>query len=467
MAPWADIGPRFGGRRERDVLAARFDALERSEVRPPTRRPDRAERPHQPRGSLPSHPPRRAAPAGAGGDGLTPLDWRGELSGLADEVARRARHAADRLERLVDRDPYHVVGYRGYAAGGRALVLGRAMQDEGLGDPDPGSSRWRNLLHALKRLESDPLPFATVRVRVPGFETDLRADDEGFLRAWVELPHPLPPGGWHRVDLELHQPGRPPAPGTAEVLTRAPASRFGVVSDMDDTVLQSQVTDFIRAARTMLLENARTRLPFPGVAAFYRALAAGAGGTEANPIFYVSNSPWNLYDLITDFLAIQEIPVGPVLLRDWDLGLRLRRPPPHKRGAIAEILETYPRLPFILVGDSGQEDPEIYSAIVRDFPGRILAVYIRNVRPHPERVAAVRQLAEDVVAAGSTLVLADDTLAAARHAAEHGWIDAAGLGAVGGEKRDDEGATAAKLPAPGTEEGPAPTVVVENETDLP
>jgi phosphatidate phosphatase APP1 len=397
---------------------------------------------------------------------LTPSDWRGELGGLVEELGRRARHAVDRLERLVDRDPYHVVGYRGYGAEGRALVLGRAMQDEGLGDPDPAASRWRNLMHALKRLESDPLPFATVRARVAGFEAELRADDEGFVRAWVDLPAALPPGGWHRVDLELRHPERPASPGAGEILTRGPASRFGVISDMDDTVLQSQVTDFIRAARTVLLENARTRLPFPGVAAFYRALAAGAGA-EANPIFYVSNSPWNLYDLITDFLDVQQIPVGPVLLRDLDLGLRLRRRPPHKPGTIAEVLETYPRVPFILVGDSGQEDPEIYSRIVRDHPGRILAVYIRNVRPHPERVAAVRRLAEEVVAAGSSLILADDTLAAARHAAEHGWIDPAALGEIAGEKRDDEGASSAKLPAPGTEAGPAPTVVVEQPGDLP
>jgi len=373
----------------------------------------------------------------------------------------------DRLERLVDRDPYHVAGYRGYAAGTRALVLGRAMEDEGIAVPDPGASRWRNLIHALKRLESDPLPFARVGVTIAGHEIELRADDEGFLRAWVDLPAPLPDGGWHPVTFQLRDPGRAASPGAAELLTRGPASRFGVISDMDDTVLQSRVTDFVRAAGTVLLENARTRLPFPGVAAFYRALMGGRGA-DANPIFYVSNSPWNLYDVISDFLAAQEIPAGPLLLRDLDLGLRLRPRPPHKPGAIAEILATYPDLPFILVGDSGQEDPEIYSAVVRDHPGRILAVYIRNVRPHPERLAAVRELAARVVADGSALVLADDTLAAARHAAEHGWLDPAALGEIAGDKRADAGETGAKAPAPGIEPGAeAPPVVVERPGDLP
>lgn len=337
------------------------------------------------------------------------------------------------------------------------------MEDEGLSALDPSASQWSNLIQALKRLESDPLPFAEVRAHLAGFETALRADDEGFVRSWVDLPAPLPDGGWHPLELSLARPDRPAVPGRTEVLTVGPAARFGVISDMDDTVLQSQVTDFVRAARTVLFENARTRLPFPGVAAFYRALAGGG-----NPIFYVSNSPWNLYEVIGDFLAVQDIPAGPVLLRDWDMGLRLRRRPAHKATAIAEILDAYPDLPFILVGDSGQEDPEIYRDLVRRYAGRVLAVYIRNVRPHPERVGAVRGLGEEIVAAGSALVLADDTLDAARHAAEHGWIDAGVLADVGGEKLADEGATDEKAPAPGTGgTDRSGTVVVERPADLP
>jgi phosphatidate phosphatase APP1 len=390
------------------------------------------------------------------------IDLRNELRDLADALGRHARHAVDSLERVVDRDPYGIVAYRGYVAAGRALVLGRVMQDEGIAPPDPGHGRWRNLLHALKRLESDPLPFARVRVTVGGGATELAADDEGFLRAWVPLHQPPRRTGWQPVELELAESGRRATPATVgEVLAPAPTARFGVVSDMDDTVLQSRVTDFVRAARLVLLENARTRLPFHGVAAFYRALVSGAGGDEGNPIFYVSNSPWNIYEVITDFLAAQGIPAGPMLLRDWDLGLRLRRRPAHKATAIPEVLSAFPELPFLLVGDSGQEDPEIYRQVVRDHPGRILAVYIRNVTLHPEREASIRRLADEVTAAGSTLVLADDTLAVARHASERGWIDPAALALVGEEKRADEGTTAAKSPAPGVEPSAAvPTVVL-------
>ncbi|CAA9301719.1 MAG: FIG00580225: hypothetical protein, partial [uncultured Gemmatimonadaceae bacterium] len=247
------------------------------------------------------------------------------------------------------------------------------------------------------------------------------------------------------------------ARATAQLLVPGPAAGFGVISDIDDTVIQSHVTDFLRAARTVLLENARTRLPFPGVSAFYRALARGTaahGGAHAapNPIFYVSSSPWNLHDMIADFMAVQRIPVGPLLLRDWDIDrgmLGTGRHHGHKSALVREIFDAYPTLPFILVGDSGEQDPEIYRAVVHDYPGRVLAVYIRNVTPGADRTAAIRLLADEVHAAGSTLVLADDTMAAARHAAERGWIDPAALPAVAEDKREDEGTAPGKEPAPG------------------
>ena len=386
--------------------------------------------------------------------------WRDELRALVVTLGSRIREGANALERLVDRDPYLIVGYRGYAANGRALLLARVLQNEGLSDPDPSHSKLRNLVAMLKRLESDPLPFAKVRARLPGGDRELIADDEGFIRHWVALDPPLEPG-WASVQLELEDFGVASGRGQARCLTPPPSAAYGIISDMDDTVLQSHVTDFVRAARMVLLENARTRLPFPGVAAFYRALQEGRSGGAGNPIFYVSSSPWNLYDVIEAFLEAQQIPAGPLLLRDWDLGLAVLRNAAHKIGVIREILATYPSLRFILVGDSGQEDPEIYADIVTTHPGRILAVYIRSVRKHPEDSTAIRDLAERVSRAGSTLVLADDTLAAARHAAAHQWIRDDALSDIGEEKRADEGG-GAKVPAPGVEHGAAaPTVVVD------
>ena len=379
--------------------------------------------------------------------------WRRELRELLQP-------AAQWLGGAFERDPYHVVAYRGYGTRERVLVLGRALQDERIGPADPGHSRWRNFRDALSRIESDPLPRARLQATVGADVHELVADEEGYVERWLPLAAPFSQAGWQPYSLALaHAAAAPAAPSAAEILIPPATAAFGVVSDLDDTVLQSEVLNLARAARLVLLENARTRLPFPGVAAFYSALVEGTAAAPAgNPIFYVSNSPWNLYGVIADFLAAQRVPSGPILLSDWDWG-RPRRA--HKESTIGTILDTYPALPFLLVGDSGQEDPEIYAALVRKYPGRIPAVYIRNVARFPERLATVRALAEEIGAAGSALVLADDTLAAANHAAERGWIPAAALKEIGSDKRADEGQEGSKTPAPGAETAPAsPTIVI-------
>jgi phosphatidate phosphatase APP1 len=238
-----------------------------------------------------------------------------------------------------------------------------------------------------------------------------------------------------------------------------------VISDLDDTVIQSRITSFFQAVRTVMLGNARTRLPFAGVAAFYLALEKGGDGGRHNPIFYVSSSPWNIHDVIADFMEIQRIPHGPIMLRDWDFGLSAlsnSRLKSHKEPLIGEILDLYPSLPFILIGDDSQQDPEIYRAILDRYPGRILAIYIRNVRLETERTESVKVLADQVQAAGSILVVADDTYATAIHAAERGWITKASLPGIKEEKKADEGTTGTKADVPGMPDGKTTdTIVVE------
>jgi len=340
---------------------------------------------------------------------------------------------------VFDPEPYHVVGYRGYGTSSRALVLGRVLQDEGIVPGDAKHSTWQNLVSTLKRIESDPLPHARVRAAFSGVNRVLLADDEGFVRHWVSLDGASMPAGWQPLELELMaQRGVQSRLATSEILVPSPLAKFGVVSDLDDTVLQSKVTSVLRAARLLLLENARTRLPFPGVAAFYRALAnvsPSGGSAVQNPVFYVSSNAWNMYDVVADFLEHQRIPRGPVLLRDWDLGQSPFKNAEHKKRQIHEILDTYPALPFILVGDSAQEDPEIYCDVVRSYPGRILAIYIRDVSRQPERSRTINELAQRASDDGSSLVLAPDTIAAARHAAERGFIDPKTLGEIAAEKQ--------------------------------
>jgi phosphatidate phosphatase APP1 len=333
------------------------------------------------------------------------------------------------------------------------LVKGRVMRATGVTASGERDGALRNLANTYRRMRASPVPHAEIDVVVGGTSSRIVADNEGFFRSWIDLGSPSSiDAEWIEASLTLVKDRTVTA--RAPIRRVTPSATYGIISDLDDTVIQSRVSNLLLAIRTIVLGNARTRLPFPGVAALYRALEKGGDGKGANPVYYVSSSPWNIYDLIVEFLELQKIPVGPVCLRDWDVeidALSSSRLKNYKEPVIREILEATAPLPFILIGDTTQKDPEIYRTMVSEFPGRILAVYIRNVDPDPRRKESLQRLAEEVLAAGSSVVLADDSAAAARHAAEHGWIPASALPEIDSEKKADE---------PGSE-GPAPTVVVE------
>lgn len=354
-------------------------------------------------------------------------DWRDRLGSLAGEVFGEAEQLGKRL--LAGGPQFNEIeGYRGFGNRQRVLVQGRAVQSRDIGPSRDSDTTVGNLFNSYKRIFARGLPRARVRTSVAGVTREIIADDEGFFREWIELTEPVGDEAWQRVGLRLLEPLRASQPdvlGSADVRLPEETATFGVISDLDDTVIQSRVSSVLQAARTIALGNARTRLPFEGVASFYRALERGGDGRRRNPIFYVSGSPWNMYDVIAEFLELKQIPAGPILLRDWEVDVaalhssHLRK---HKEPLIREILSLYPTLRFVLIGDTSQQDPEIYRTITHEFPGRILAIYIRDVTANPERSAAVRALANEVIAHGSALVLAEDTAAAANHAATMGLI---------------------------------------------
>lgn len=375
----------------------------------------------------------------------TPPAWQRALWGLLGRVETgisgawaRGKVRAGLLGRVT------VVPYRGWGTPNEWWLRGRVMEDPGIAASRQGDTTWTNLVASLRRFTSAELPGARVRVHGPTGQQTVVTDEEGFYDLTLAGDGADP--GWHDVDVEVLEPlarrQRPPRV-TGRVLVLPPDPRFAVVSDLDDTVLRTGLTEGLKAASIVLLNNARTRSPFGGVAAFYQALARGTGEGE-HPVFYVSGSPWNLYDLLDEFLAHHGLPAGPLLLRDWGLGhggLYAERTQVFKLRMIRGLLATYPDLRVVLIGDSGQHDPEIYAAIVRDDPARVLAIYVRDVTT-PERDEEVHCVVAQVEALGVPMVLAHDSVAAAEHAAAADLIDPAAVAAVRAEAAGAAGAGA-------------------------
>jgi phosphatidate phosphatase APP1 len=366
---------------------------------------------------------------------LPALDARwNKLKLHADWLVIRLKHRFNWL------DEVKILPYRGHGTPDALYVRGRVLEKKGITPSTQTDPARRNVLNMYRRFSSNAIPNARVCARFQGAEFETCTDGNGFFNLRIEPEQPLDQSRvWHEVELALIEPvfeGQPPVEATAHVLVPPPSARFGVISDIDDTIVTTEATNLLKMLRLTLLNNAHTRLPFKGIAAFYQALQRGAGGKEYNPIFYVSSSPWNIYDLLVDFLDIHGLPVDPLFLRDWSQG-SLRDHEAHKLEQIETIMATYPDLPFILIGDSGQEDPEIYQHIVADFPGRVLAVYIRDVS-RSRRDREVEAIREDVCSRGIQMLLMEDTIAAAEHAVSHGFIRPDELPAIRADKARDD-----------------------------
>ncbi|HSE08876.1 MAG TPA: phosphatase domain-containing protein [Nocardioidaceae bacterium] len=324
---------------------------------------------------------------------------------------------AARLRRAGSRPPanFRIEAYLGHGGPSEVVVRGRVVNDPPLGEAVEGEGVGAAVRRTLQGFMTDELPGVPLRVAVAGASVETVTDAEGYfltrLRPDPEMLHSPWTSG--TVELAGEYRGLTGAHLTPiEVRVPSPEARLGIVSDIDDTILQTGVQRVGQMIRQTLAGSALTRTAFPGAADLYRDLAAGA-----NPVFYVSSSPWNLHAFLVAFLRHHGFPAGPVLLRDL-FGNRVGRE--QKGGRIREILDLHPHLDFVLIGDSGEKDPEIYADIVRAYPGRIHAVYIREVRLDPgdgrvERISG--SWTEDV-----PFVLAADTDAVRRHATDLGLL---------------------------------------------
>ena len=322
--------------------------------------------------------------------------------------------------------------YRSYGTRNHLYLLGRALDDDKLKMTEQ-QNFFRTLVNTYKQFDSDEIAGAEIALRLPeGTILTTRTNPEGYFlfdrTTSSSLKQHVDKEGWvqlktafrtQRANSRISSDNDFPA----ELLIPPLTSRFGVISDIDDTILHTGVTSFLkwRVLQNSLFRKAHSRISFKGAPEFYSKLHQGRKGSEQNPIFYLSNSPWNLYEYLKLFLEINHFPKGPILLRDFrtPFDKTVKPEKPHKQKEIINILKTYPRLKFILIGDSGEHDPRIYTEIAAKYPQRILAIYLRSVR-HRKKMEQVRSIIDK--SEKVPVLSVEHSAEAEAHARESGFI---------------------------------------------
>jgi phosphatidate phosphatase APP1 len=297
--------------------------------------------------------------------------------------------------------------YNGYGNQTKMVVFGHVLSVSPLPRKKYRKNFWTNTLYLLRSFMVRPKSAALVRTNWQGKEYEVTSAKDGFFRFEFDAGEKLE-AGEHEIEVELLDVDDDD--DTANVLAKGKGciliphtTQYVFISDIDDTFLVSHSSNLRKRLYVLLTKNAHSRKPFEGVVNHYRLLArAEAKDGVLNPFFFVSSSEWNLYDFIVEFSKTNSLPKGVFLLNQikqlsqvWKTGQNNHS---TKFMRIARIIEAYPDQKYILLGDDSQQDPNIYSALVEYFPGKIRSVYLRHV--YEKNVVNVQKLKEKIEAAG-------------------------------------------------------------------
>lgn len=327
------------------------------------------------------------------------------------------------------KDPLQIIVFQSYGTDSHLYIRGRALEDESV-DLD-GKHPIALLINAYKQFETDEIKNARLLLKLPNNQViETTTDGDGYFLVDEQLDglkQMTNKEGWLNVELSykdltqkriIQLQNRFPG----EMLVPDNCS-YGVISDIDDTIMHTGLVSLFKwkVIYNTFLKTARNRVPLEGASNFYQLLHRGSSGTESNPIFYVSHSPWNMYRYLEFFLKKNNFPKGPILLRS--LGNFFKRKDkaekPQKQHEILNILKAYPDLKFILIGDSGEHDPDIYLEIAETHPDRILSIYLRSVK-HKRKMLRVKGLYQNYKTTPALLV--ESSQQAVEHARANGFI---------------------------------------------
>ncbi|MFZ0489250.1 MAG: App1 family protein [Salegentibacter sp.] len=271
--------------------------------------------------------------------------------------------------------------YRGYLNDQELVVYGHVFKSWA---PDKYRVDRRGIKHAfsiINMFRISPLPNVKITLRFKGLEVQTKTLNDGYFRFSVPYCEPLE-SGWHEYEI-VCQLGEFGIIEKEEVL-KPFKSKYGIISDIDDTFLISHSNNFFKKLYVMLLKNINKRKIFDDVVPHYRALSIfGHEKGAFNSFFYVSSSEWNLYEFIDEFRQMHGLPKAVIKLKKIKTGISDflftgRGSHDHKFEKIKDIIGFYPQLKYVLMGDDSQHDPFLYERICKIFPLSVRAVYIRQ-----------------------------------------------------------------------------------------
>jgi phosphatidate phosphatase APP1 len=297
------------------------------------------------------------------------------FSGVTSVQLHRAARIEDAINDVIERRLRQrgwrvtVTPYTGYGGTGWVRVLGRVLLTRFR--PRPG--KHPKTLRGWRSFATFSAARAPVVIEAGGVTHHTVTDRGGFIDTVVKAE--VEPG-WATVTISSEDS----KPVEAPIRVIDPAVRFGIVSDIDDTVMVTTLPRPLLAAWHTFVLDEHARASVPGMAVLYERLVNANPGA---PVLYLSTGAWNVAPTLTRFLARHLYPAGPLLLTDWgpQNDRFFRSGEAHKRATLERLAGEFPNIRWLLVGDDGQHDEAIYAAFATEHPDNVAAVAIRHLSP--------------------------------------------------------------------------------------
>lgn len=278
--------------------------------------------------------------------------------------------------------------YRGYANEQELIVMGHVFKPTKTKDYDFQDKNFKNASSIISMFRIKTQGNADVYLAHKGAKIHTKTLVDGYFKFCIPLDHsPDSNYGWIDYEVSIMHENKPIT--TKASYIRPQIGHLGIISDIDDTFLVSYTLNPLKKMYHLLFRNVNSRKVFEDVASHFQALSSAGRSEEGelNAFFYVSSSEWNLYRFIVKFTEIHRLPKAVLLLKDIKTSLTNffwtgRGGHNHKFDKIKHILEFYPSLKYVLIGDDSQHDPFLYEAISKIFPLTVKAVYIRQTGRH-------------------------------------------------------------------------------------
>jgi phosphatidate phosphatase APP1 len=283
--------------------------------------------------------------------------------------------------------------YRGYANEQELIVMGHVFKPTKTKDYDFQKKKFKNAASIISLFRIKTHSNADVYLEYNGTKIHTKTLVDGYFKFCIPIPQNKD-YGW--IDYQVSIAYGSETIVTKESYIRPKKGNLGIISDIDDTFLISYTFNPLKKIYFLLFRNVNTRKVFKDVVPHYQALSSSGRNIdeELNAFFYVSSSEWNLYRFIVKFTEIHKLPKAVLLLKDiktslTDFFFTGRGGHNHKFEKIKHILEFYPNLKYVLLGDDSQEDPFLYETICKIFPVTVKAVYIRQTGTHKKEKVTI------------------------------------------------------------------------------